>query len=200
MTPEQLRTPSGCLSSCSQGNCQMQFEFFLCETAVPKLFRSVGHVTYHSVRQSSPVWCLQWSAALASSCGCWVYSAHPTQPVCPRERGFRSQQHLPRAGHTARPEPPAFPGEQLGDGMSQAIWGGKNLPCLLGMLKPLPAPLPCSNTEQPYQGCAPMGKGEVSRWLLLSQPDLAHFFGVLGKRVIRLWDAWGCGQSSGHCW
>jgi len=61
--------------------------------------------------------------------------------MCPRGRGFGSQQRLPGAAPTAGPEPAASPGEQPGNGVSQVIWCGKNLPCLPEMLGPLSAPL-----------------------------------------------------------
>lgn len=129
---------------------------FSCETAVPKLFRSLGHVAYHSGRQSCAVQCLQSRTAPARSWRCWARSAHPTQTVCPRGRGFGSQRHLSRAAHTARIEPAASPDEQLGDGVSQIIWGGENLPSLLGTLL-------CSPAVQWYctavPGLCPHGKG-----------------------------------------
>lgn len=86
---------------------------------------------------------------------CTSHSDH----VCPRGRGFGSQQRLPGAAHTAGPGLAASLGEQPGSGVGKIIWGGKNLPRLPGMLEPLPALLTCSDTPWPCQGCTPMGKG-----------------------------------------
>lgn len=77
---------------------------------------------------------------------------------------------MPRANQTAGPRRAASPGEQPGNGVSQITWGGKNLLRLPGMLGPLPTPLPCSDTPQPCQGCAPVAKGmlvasEVAYWI-----------------------------------
>lgn len=81
--------------------------------------------------------------------------------VFPRGRGNRLWEPAGLAQRTraARSETAALLGEQLDTGVSQIIWDGKNLSCLLGMLGSLSAPMLCHVTPWLCKGCALMGKG-----------------------------------------
>lgn len=88
---------------------------FLCKAPVPKLFRSMDHVTYHGGSQSCAMWCFCPSTAPASS---W-------RPTRPGSQQLVSEQLTQLYVHL-----------DSGNGWARWFWGVKSLICLLGRLDP----------------------------------------------------------------